>query len=221
MIGNIRTQLKHAIATAGFENWSSPIDVPHLKRPPRRPTNMPGTGNLAAVLMLIHFNGKGESILDGRIVLTKRQSNLSKHAGQVSFPGGRIEPNETRQQTAIREAQEEIGIHPDAIEVMGRLNSVYIPPSDFTMTPFVAWQFERPNLEINDAEVAELIEVPINHILDPASLQHRDIATLDHSGQPRQLTNVPAYVFAGHVIWGATAIVLTEWICRLNKINRE
>ena len=119
MLLSAKDKLARAIALPGFEDWVSPVDVPNLNRPLARPEGLPGQGRTAAVLLLLYpgrkTNDRGPSCqfdddLDLNLVLTKRNAGLSSHAGQISFPGGRNETQESLWQTACRETFEEIGV---------------------------------------------------------------------------------------------------------------
>lgn len=144
--------------------------------------------------------------LDGEVatVLTVRHADLNHHAGQVSFPGGRRDLDETLQETAVREAYEEIGLPADKLTLLGQLTPLYIPPSNFCVYPFVGTTDHRPAYEPHDAEVEHILEVPIRHLLNPET---RVEEMWDLRGQR---VVVPYYDVAGYTVWGATAMILSE-----------
>ena len=117
-------------------------------------------------------------------------------------------------QTAIRETQEEIGVPANEIEVIGQLNPVYIPPSDFTVTPFVGWHSGQPRFVRSEEEVDQIIEAPLAHLLLPSTLIFGDI--MHSTGESLR---VPYYQVGNHKIWGATAIMLGEFIERLSRVG--
>lgn len=203
-----KTRITAALSLAGFENWHPRVDVPQLNRPRSRPAGLPGQGQIAAVMILMYPVSSDENVPN--LVLTKRHSNLSKHAGQISFPGGRQDTGESLKQTALRETFEEIGISQNQIEVLGQLNSVYIPPSDFTVTPFVGWYDRQPKFVRSEAEVDEIIETSVAHLLDPTTMVFGDVKIEDG-----RTMNVPYYQVGSHQVWGATAIIVSELIERL------
>jgi 8-oxo-dGTP pyrophosphatase MutT (NUDIX family) len=142
------------------------------------------------------------------IVLTVRADTL-RHGGQVSFPGGVIEPGETFAQAALREAHEEVGLAPDGVRVLGSLTPLDIPVSGFRLHPVVAVRQTRPSLVASDREVAKILEVPVEWLLDPASLSSTERHRL---GVPMR---VPAFHVDGTEIWGATAMVIAEFLALL------
>ena len=147
------------------------------------------------------------------LVLTVRTSNLNHHSGQISLPGGGWEKGDTSfQETALREAQEEIGIATGGLEILGPLTPLYIPPSHNVIHPFVAYVSQRPVFRPDHSEVAELLDVPLHLLLAPATRHEEDWnwhgATL----------HVPFYtVNDEHKVWGATAIVLAEFLVMLTR----
>ena len=102
------------------------------------------------------------------------------------------------------------------IEILGRLNPVYIPPSDFTVTPFVGWSSNPPHFVRSPDEVAEIIQAPISHLVDPATLKIGDISTAKGV-----VKNVPFYEVNQHRVWGATAIMLGEFIERIKQVSHS
>ena len=125
-----------------------------LHRPQTRPEHLEGDGRQAAVMLLIYASGNPSKL---HTVLTRRKDDLQHHPGQISLPGGRRDQNETVEQTALREVEEEIGVERSEIEVFGELNTVYIPPSDFTVTPIVGWLAQQPTFAIQPEEVADCL----------------------------------------------------------------
>jgi 8-oxo-dGTP pyrophosphatase MutT (NUDIX family) len=141
----------------------------------------------------------------GHVVLTVRGDSV-RHAGQVSLPGGAVEPGETFEQTALREAYEEVGLVPDKVEIVGRLTPLAIPVSGFSLHPIVAAARAGPGLRASDGEVARIVEAPIRELLDPRRIlwrsMIRDGVTID----------VPIFATRDVEIWGATAMVLAEFL---------
>lgn len=137
-----------------------------------------------------------------QLLLTQRTAHLSDHAGQISFPGGRVEPHDgSREETALRETEEEIGLARKHVTLLGRLPEYEIP-SGFRITPVVAW-IEPPFETTPDPfEVAAIFEAPLEHFLDPARYQRRDY---HFRGRHRHYMAIP---YQGRYIWGATAGML-------------
>ena len=159
------------------------------------------TARRAATVVLLLPSPEGEA----RFVLTVRHAGLRDHSGQVSLPGGRIEPGETPEQAALREAREEVGVPESAPSILGRLTPLYIPPSRFAVWPIVAVVGARPTFVTQEAEVAELLDVPLASLLDPAV---RRVAPRDLGGARAE---VPYFDLGGHQVWGATAMMLAEF----------
>jgi len=149
------------------------------------------------------------------LVLTKRTPSVLFHQGQISFPGGRQDQGESLQQTALREAREELRIEPSQIRILGELTPIYIPPSNYCMYPIVAATDKRPDFQPSSHEVAEVIEVPLNHLLDPQNMR-REVWTIMGIE-----ADVPFYFFKGYKIWGATAMVLAELIELLRSLFNQ
>jgi 8-oxo-dGTP pyrophosphatase MutT (NUDIX family) len=156
----------------------------------------------AGVLLLLYpING----VL--HLVLTVRTSDLNHHSGQVSLPGGGWEEGDASlEETALREAREEIGIDTDDLELLGFLTPIYVPPSNNIVHPFVAYVPQHPAFHPDPKEVAELLDVPLHLFLDPAKRREEDWTW---RGAP---LHVPFYAVGEHKVWGATAIILAEFI---------
>ncbi len=139
-------------------------------------------------------------------VFTQRRKYEGVHSGQMSFPGGKFDDTDTDIVcTALREAEEEIGVSKSAIEVIGRLTELYIPPSNFLVHPVVAHLHGEKKFIAQEREVQEIVEIPLGFFLSADNIKHTKIH-LQHG----LVTEVPAFVFGNHIIWGATAIVLSE-----------
>lgn len=147
------------------------------------------------------------------VPLILRPTYRGVHSGQVAFPGGGREAGDPDiVATALREAHEEIGIDPQAVDVLGQLSPLYINPSNYLVHPVVGWTERAPEFAIDEHEVAQLILAPLNDLLDPANRQS-DIWQL----RGRTAT-VPFFRIQEQIIWGATAMMLSEFLS-LNAVR--
>jgi 8-oxo-dGTP pyrophosphatase MutT (NUDIX family) len=137
------------------------------------------------------------------VLLTLRAAKLSSHAGQVSFPGGRIEPGETPEAAAVREAAEEVGLDPRLPELLGRLPE-HATGTGFRITPVIGLVPPPLNLVADPAEVEEPFELPLSVVLDPAAPERR---SAEWKGRRREFWVWP---HERHYIWGATAAILVN-----------
>lgn len=164
-------------------------------------------GKEAAVLLLLYEHGD-----DLCFFLTRRTETVAAHKGQVSLPGGGREPDETLEQTALREANEEIGIDPARVEILGApLTPLYIPVSDFWVTAFVGFYHGDPEVNAAVAEVFQLIPTRLATLLDPLTVAEAD---WDLRGTK---VRVPFFLLEGHQVWGATAMILSEFVQMLQE----
>ncbi len=155
----------------------------------------------AAVLAVLYPNKAGESIL----LLTLRASYNGAHSAQISLPGGKVDKVDTSlKATALREFEEEIGINRDRIQVIRKLSETYIPPSNFMVTPFLGYLDEKPDFQPNE-EVAEIIEVKVADLVDDNLVTS---VTMETSYMKE--IEVPCFNFSDHIVWGATAMILSE-----------
>jgi 8-oxo-dGTP pyrophosphatase MutT (NUDIX family) len=151
----------------------------------------------------------------GRLVfvLTRRSEAVASHKGQISLPGGSqevIDPGPMG--TALRETCEEIAVCREDIQIIGALTPLYVSVSDFVIHPFIGYMSERPAFRPATNEVAEIIEMPLRDLLDPA------IKTSEHWNLHGYDMEVPFYRVGQHVVWGATAIILSEFEGRLAAV---
>ena len=161
---------------------------------------------LAAVLVPIRSGEDGLSVM-----LTRRAAHLRDHSGQISFPGGKIDPTDpSPSHTALREAQEEIGIAPGAVQLLG-YGDPYLSATGFLVTPVVGLVEPRARLTINPDEVDEVFEVPLAHLMDPE--QHL-IKTRSWQGRMRIYYAIP---HGERLIWGVTAGIVHNLYERLYR----
>ncbi|PTD97157.1 CoA pyrophosphatase [Pseudothauera lacus] len=138
------------------------------------------------------------------VMLTRRTEHLHHHPGQISFPGGRVEAHDSSVvMTALRETEEEIGLDPERIELLGELGD-YHTGTGFRVTPVVGLVHPPFELALDDFEVAEAFEVPLSFVLDPAN---RERHRIEYQGRMREYYAIP---WQGYFIWGATAGILVQ-----------
>lgn len=142
-----------------------------------------------------------------------RPQNQGVHSGQLSFPGGKRENDETLLETAFRETEEEIGITKDKIEILGELSELYIPPSNFLVQPFVGFLPHLPMFVPNPAEVERVITFPISKLFAPETMGHKEVVISNYN---KKLT-VPVFNVEGIALWGATAMMVAEFKLILQK----
>ncbi len=141
------------------------------------------------------------------IALMKRTEYPGVHSGQISIPGGEVEAHDAdRLATALREFEEEMGVDLSQAPIVQGLSERFIPPSRFVVTPFVALLEGEPEWEVDPAEVARVLTLPVSALLDDRSMQSVPIEI-----KRGVRVELPAYQWDGEVIWGATAIMLTEF----------
>lgn len=138
------------------------------------------------------------------LILTVRPDHMTVHAGQISFPGGRVERGETHLDAALREAEEEIGLDRRAVDVLGELTPLYIPPSNFCVHPFVGFCADLPPLRPTDDEVHAILHVTLPELFNGKSLR-REVWNLRG-----EQVEVPFFRYTSYKIWGATAMMLSE-----------
>lgn len=148
-----------------------------------------------------------------RFLLTLRASYNGTHSSQVSFPGGkREESDENSEYTAKRETFEEVGVNTKEIEIIKSLTKAYIPPSNFLVTPFIGLTTNTPRFEIN-SEVEEIIEVKLSDLLDDSNVIIRNMST-----SYMKNIDVSCFKLNNYVVWGATAMILSEIKCLFKTI---
>lgn len=178
--------------------------APSPARPEWRAGHFPPDTRTAAALILLYPGSA-----DVRVPLTVRGSGLARHAGQVSLPGGATDPGETLVAAALREASEEIGVDPRAVRVLGELTPVHVIVSGFTLHPIVGVTDAPPAFVAAPGEVEEILEVSLDDL--------RDASRIGRGTRIREGVAVeyPYFDLLGHQVWGATAMVLGEFICLL------
>jgi len=155
-----------------------------------------------SVLILLYSTPNGISI-----PFIQRPEYEGFHSGQISFPGGKLEKNDTTLwDTALRETHEELGIDTNKIELMGTLTPIFIPVSNYIVTPHVGFLDKEPLFNPNPTEVSEMIVVPMNHFFSTSNIKH--FKKIENNKK----YDYPYYYVEGKSIWGATAMILSEFV---------
>lgn len=169
------------------------------------------TARTSSVLIILFPNETGELCT----IFTKRMEYKGVHSGQISFPGGKSEPqDQSLLHTALRETSEEIGLQIDEKSILGRLTDLFVPPSNFIISPFVALLDEPPITKPDPTEVAEIFSVPVSHCLIPESKINQSYTTSYGMNIP-----VPGYLYKNYFIWGATAMIYSELLWVIKQIE--
>jgi len=170
-----------------------------LARRPAIEIDAPRYRRACVLIPLVHVDGEWS------ILFSRRSVNLAAHSGQVAFPGGAVEEGEALEAAAVREAEEEVGIRADAVELIGRLDDV-ITNSGFLVAPFVGLIREKIDYVLHEAEVTEVFEVPVDALIDVAQPEVRYVAFREGE--------YPAYFYRyrDHEIWGLTGRMLKGFL---------
>ncbi|MEX0625780.1 MAG: CoA pyrophosphatase [Chloroflexota bacterium] len=164
----------------------------------------------AATLLLVYPGADAELT----VPLTVRHADLREHPGEVSLPGGAVDPADaSREATALREAWEEVGVDPAAVAIAGVLDDIWIPVSNFELRPFVGTAAEQPALVPHTDEVAEIVEVSLRHLLTDGAVGEELIEG------PGWSLRAAVYRHQGHRIWGATARTLAMFASVLREAD--
>lgn len=163
------------------------------------PDAVPSDARQASVLLLL-YRDSGRWV----VPLTKRADTVAAHRGQISFIGGGREGDESPEQTALREAHEEIGIDPGAVQVLGRLTAIHIPRSNYQVVPVIGVTHRAPEFRLQTREVQELLLLPIDLLRDPEAVRCETWTLASGTAE------VPFFALGDHKVWGATAMILAE-----------
>lgn len=167
------------------------------------------TAKKSAVMILMYNDEFGT-----KVIFIRRSFYVGIHAGQIAFPGGRFEEEDiTVENTALREIEEEIGIKPKEINVVGRLSDIFVPASNFIISVFVGFLDEKPEYKIDEREVAEIIEVELSEFFQNDVISEKEFLVPSTS----KSVKAPYYKVGNIELWGASAMVMSELIDMLKQ----
>ena len=180
--------------------------APSPTRPGWQAGQFPADSRVAAALLLLYPRDEGVAV-----PLTVRGLGLARHAGQISLPGGAADPGETIVDAALREASEEIGIDASSVRVLGELTPVHVLVSGFTLHPIVGVTETQPDFVAAPGEVEEILEISLDDLRDASRIRRgvrmREGLAIEY----------PYFDLVGHQVWGATAMILGEFISLLQE----
>lgn len=210
MIQDLRRTLKHRLGLP-LPGLEAQVRMAHIERQINLSRyQTPTHAKPSSVLILLYE-------IEGRIKLPLilRPGDSGIHSGQVSLPGGKFEPGDVNlSHTALRETQEEIGILAESIEILGRLTQLYIPPSNFLVSPYVGVITTEPVFIPQEKEVVKVIPLDLEYLMDEEKVKEKEIRLAN--GQSIQ---TPYYNVGGEIVWGATAMILSELKSLLYEIG--
>lgn len=197
LISTLSREFQKPLPGPAVQNRMAPSDRTRLKFP-----SEPGEKSRTAAVLLLLYPRHNKT----HAVFIQRPSYPGVHGGQISLPGGKSEQGDlTPEDTALRETREEIGITPSSVFLLGRLSPLYIPVSDTMVQPVVGAVPEAPAFRPDPTEVEFVIETALKELLDPLSM-HKKTETWDG-----YKLEIPYYDLMGHHVWGATAMILSEF----------
>lgn len=183
---------------------------PHTRKIELEKQKNRANAKLSSVLVLLY--PKDDAVYT---VMIKRPVYDGVHSGQIAFPGGQKENTDFNlTDTALRETEEEVGVDRNSIKVIGKLTQLYIPPSNFTVQPIVGYTNNVPDFILEKNEVDSILEIALEEFIDPKNITHKEITSRNHSR-----LNVICYFIQDEVIWGASAMIISEFVEILKKIN--
>ncbi|MDO6597728.1 CoA pyrophosphatase [Oceanihabitans sp. 2_MG-2023] len=196
-------------ATSKISNLELPAEASQFKMSPpfreallKQQQSKIKNAKQSAVMALFYPDEEQET----KFVLILRKTYKGVHSAQVGFPGGKVEIEDTSlKHTALRETEEEIGVPMQTIETLKALTQVYIPPSNFYVQPFLGYSVSRPNFIKQESEVEDILEVSLAHFLEEQNVVTKYVSTSYNRD-----VEVPAYKLNNHIVWGATAMMLSE-----------
>ena len=184
------------------------IMMPSIRRSMPMDLSKIPNAKLSSVLLLL-YPSKGRILFP----LTKRHDYNGTHGGQISLPGGKLEEKESRIQTALRETEEEIGVDRNQVEVIGSLTEMYIQPSNFKVLPVLGILNEPPSFVKEEFEVEKILEVSVEEVIGTSNHKVMDMPVRNMT-----LKDTPYFDIQGHIVWGATAMILSELAMLLKRI---
>jgi 8-oxo-dGTP pyrophosphatase MutT (NUDIX family) len=207
LINSLQSQLiQHELpGDSAHEKMAHPVRKANLTPDPKTVKN-------AAVLMVLFEKKPG----DFQLIFIRRitTQNGDKHSGQIAFPGGKQDDTDRDlMYTALREAEEEIGIDLSLIDVLGSLTPIYINVSNFLVHPYLAYSWQIPVMVRQEKEIDEIFPLPLSAFANPETRQETQIVIA--SGI--RLNHVPCFNINGQIIWGATAMIMNEFLEILNR----
>lgn len=191
-----------------------PGESAHMEMDPIRPQQRKemgiGKAPRQSAVLILWYQNQGQ----WRFPLIQRPVYNGTHSGQIALPGGKQEGTESFQQTALRETFEEIGVKTNKIEVVGELSEIYIPPSNFNIKPIIGIIEQKPEFIPDEREVVEVFEVLADELVDD---NNRKFAPVKVSQNMK--IQAPCFDFGGKIVWGATAMILSEMAAIVKEIK--